>query len=174
MPAPSGAAIRRWPASRPATPWPGLRAGGLVHLPRRWLLDGVFRVGQTLGRRRKRLDGRRNIFRQMALLELVEQLKHPRATLRGLVETDVKLWNALQAKARAELAAYESHRPAQRSQRLVLLGFGADYAHPHARVPQVRRRLDVGHRDEPDPWIGDLSRQDVGDLLPQQLVDPFS
>ena len=40
-------------------------------------------------------------------------------------------------------------------------------------MAQVRRRLDLGDRREPDPRIRDLTRDDRPDLLPQELVDPL-
>ena len=54
---------------------------------------------------------------------------------------------------------------------VVALGLLADDADPDLGVPEVRRRLDLRDRDEPDPRVGDLAGQDRPDLLPQQLVD---
>src|SRR5207344_1629595 len=62
---------------------------------------------------------------------------------------------------------------AQRGERLVALRGLADDAHPDLRMAEVRRRLDRGDRREPDPRIRDLPRDDLPDLLPQQLIDPL-
>ena len=59
----------------------------------------------------------------------------------------------------------------ERPQRLVALGGLADDAHPDARGAEVRRRVDVGDRHEPDPRVLDVAGEDLADLLAQELVD---
>src|SRR5215203_629540 len=101
----------------------------------------------------------------MALLELVEELQHARAPLGGVVETDVKLRDALQAQTASKLPAHERHRPSEGGDRLLALTLLADHADPDARVPKVGRRLDLRDRREADARVRDLARQDLADLL---------
>jgi hypothetical protein len=54
---------------------------------------------------------------------------------------------------------------------VVAIGLAADHAHPHLGVPEVRRRLDVGDRREPDTRVRELLGEQCPDLLAQELVD---
>ena len=122
------------------------------------------------GRRQRLADGR-DVLVDPALLELVEQVEDPGPALERVVELEVELRDPLQPEPLAELVTDERHLPAHRGQRrLPLLGL-ADHADRHPGVAQVRRRLDVGDRGEPDPRVVDLAAEDLADLLPQQLVD---
>ena len=103
-------------------------------------------------------------------LELSKELEHARPPLSGVVELDVQVGDALEPKRPAELVADERHRPAQRRDRLRPLLRLADHAHPHLRMAQVGRRLDLGDRREPDARIRDVPGNDAADLLPQVTV----
>ena len=91
--------------------------------------------------------------------------------LHRVVEPDVELGDAPDPQPPAELVADEPHRVLERAERLLPVGPAADHAHPDLRVAEVRRRLDVGDRHEPDPRVGDLLREERADLLAQELVD---
>jgi len=105
--------------------------------------------------------------------DLGEELEDARATLGGLVEVDVEVGDALDPQAFAELVPDERHGMAERGNGRVAFGRLADDADPDLGVPQVRRRLDLRDRDEPDPRIRHVPRDDRADLLPQELVDAF-
>ena len=124
-------------------------------------------------RRRQRLGQRCVRVRDLARLELGEELEDARAALGGVVEVDVEVRDALDPQALAELVPDERHGVAERGHGGIAFGRLADDADPDLGVPQVRRRLDLGDRDEPDPRIRHVPRHDRADLLPQELVDPF-
>ena len=76
-----------------------------------------------------------------------------------VVELDVEVRDPLDPEPLAQLVPDERHRVAQRRDRGVALGRLADDAHPDLGVAQVRRRLDLGDRGEPDPRIGHVPRR---------------
>ena len=86
--------------------------------------------------------------------------------------SNVELRDALEPEPLAELVPDERHRPPERRERCLAFRRLADDADPDLGMAQVRRRLDVGDRDEADPRVGDLAGQDRPDLLAQELVDP--
>ena len=78
---------------------------------RRGAIDivGVALVRQALHGRRQRLAVRRDGVGLAALLELGDELEDPGAALRGVIEADVELRDALQPETMAQLAPDEAH-----------------------------------------------------------------
>ena len=124
-------------------------------------------------RRRQRFGQRRVRIRDLPRIELREELEDARATLGGLIEVDMKVGDALDPQALAELVPDERHGVAERRHGRISFGWLADDADPDLGVPEVRRRLDIGDRDEPDPRIRQVPRDDLADLLPEKLIDSF-
>jgi hypothetical protein len=107
----------------------------------------------------------------VTFLELREELQDPRAALCRLIGMDVERRDALQSEAPPELVLYEARRSSEGGKRRAPLGIGPDDADPYLGVAEVRCRLDVGDRREPDPRVGDVAGEDRADLLAQQLID---
>ena len=132
-------------------------------------------VSPSWGRRRtgvgQRVRERLDRLRVGPGLELVEEVQKARPPLGRVVEPDVELRDAPDPQPAAQLVADIAHRLLQRAQRLVAIGLAADHAHPYLGVPEVRRRLDVGDRREPDARVRDLLGEQRPDLLAQELVD---
>ena len=118
-------------------------------------------------------DGHVRVGRR-ARLDLGQELEDPGAALGGVVEMDVQIRDPLDPQALAELVPDERHGVAERLDRGVAFGRLADDAHPDLGVAQVLGRLDIRDRDEPDPRIRHVPRDDRADLLPEQLVDVVS
>ena len=113
----------------------------------------------------------RQLVGRAAGLQLAQQLHDAAAALDRIIEPDAELGDAPEAKPAAELMTDERHRPFKRSDRREAVLVRPDHADPDASMAKVRRRFDVGDRGEPDARVGDFSRQERRDLLPQQLVD---
>ena len=109
-----------------------------------------------------------------AVLELVDEAQDPGAALARIVQADVELRDSLDPEAHAQLVPDERHRVGERGDRGGPLGLGADDAHPDLGMPKVRRRLHVGDRGKPDPGIGNVTGQQLPDLLSEQLIDAVS
>ena len=144
----------------------------LTHRRRRLRLE-VVRLMDARHRRRQRFGQRCVRIRDLPGIDLGEELEDARTALSGLVEVDMEVGDALDPQALAELVPDERHGVAERGYGRIAFGRLADDADPDLGVPQVRRRLDLGDRDEPDPRIRHIPRDDRADLLPQELVDPF-
>ena len=132
---------------------------------------GVALVGQAADRRRQRVRERLDRLRVGPGLELVEEVQKTRPPLGRVVEPDVELRDPPDPQPAAQLVADIAHRLLQRAQRLVAIGLAADHAHPYLGVPEIRRRLDVGDRREPDARVRELLGEQRPDLLAQELVD---
>ena len=131
------------PAGRPARRR-AARLGGPRPAGRRLRVESASPSWRQPGDgRRQRLAVGGVVVRDVARLELVEELQDARAALERVVELEVELRDALDPQPLAELVADERHRPAQRGERrLPLLGL-ADDADPDLGMAQVRRRLDA-------------------------------
>src|SRR6185295_2696756 len=120
---------------------------------------------------RQGLRDRRLLGRRLAGLERGQELEHPRPALGCVVQAHVELGDPPEPDAPAQLVPDEGHRALERLQRLVTLLRLADDADPDARGRQVWRRLHVGDGHEADARVLDVAREDLADLLAQQLVD---
>ena len=100
----------------------------------------------------------------------MQELEDTGAALRGVVEANVKVRDALEPEPPAKLAPHEWHRPTEGGDGCIAFRGLTDDAHPDLRVTQVGRGLHVRDRDEADPGIADLAGHDLRDLLPQQLI----
>ena len=112
-----------------------------------------------------------DVARGLAGLEVVEQLEDPRAALDRIVEADRELRDPAQAQSPPELRPHERHRALQALDGGLAGLRLTDDAHPDLGMPEVRAGLDVGDRHEAHGGIGDLTRDEVADLLLEQLVD---
>ena len=139
----------------------------------RRLLAEVVGLMDPGDRRRQRLGHGHVRVGRRACFDVGEELEDPGAALGGVVEMDVQVRDPLDPQALAELVPDERHGVAQRLDRGIAFGRLADDAHPDLGVAQVRGRLDLRDRDEPDPRIRHITRDDRADLLAEQLVDPF-
>ena len=153
-------ALRAAPACARAAAAVGARLRRPVRPPTAAPSARVALVRERGDRRRQGLAERQRRRPARPGLELVEQLQDARAALGGVVEPDVEVGDPLDAQRPAQLVPDERHRPAERRDGRVALGRLADHADPDPRMAQVRRRLDVGDRREPDPRIGDLPGED--------------
>src|SRR4029453_11634880 len=107
----------------------------------------------------------------------MQQPEHSGTALRGVVQANVEVGDALEPQPPAKLAPHERHRAAEGSDRGIALRLLTDDAHPDLRMTQVGRGLHVRDRDEADSGISNLAGDDARDLLPQQLVEllrPFA
>jgi len=138
-------------------------------LPRNGLC--VAEMRQALDRRRQRFTDRWQVIGGVARLQLVEEAKDARSPFERLVELEMEFRDALQAEPLAELVADERHRPAERPKGLLANLRLTDDAYEDLGMAEIRSRLDPGDRRKPDPRIGDLAGNDLGDLLPQKFVD---
>ena len=142
---------------------PGRRLGG-----RRL---GVAEMRQALNGRRQGFADRRDIVEDVARLELVQEVEDTGSPLERLVQLQVEFRDALDPQPLAQLVPNERHGPAERPKGLLAVVRLADDADEHLCMPEIRGRLDPGDRRKPDPRIGDLAGDDLGDLLPQEFVD---
>src|SRR2546430_2506952 len=100
--------------------------------------------------------------------ELINQLRHADPALDGRVLFERELRCPLQPQLAGQPALQDAVRRLQAGQALSLLLLGAEDADEDPRVPQIRRRLDSRHGDEPDPRVFELT-----DRLRQHLADGF-
>ncbi len=118
---------------------------------------------------RQRL-GHRSRIRFVARLEFLEDGQHARALLRGLIEPQVELRDAADAKL-AEAMPNEWHRPPKGPDGRLALVRGPDDRDPDRAVSQVGGDFDARDGHETDARILDLTGDDAADLLAEQLVD---
>src|SRR5256714_1510048 len=100
--------------------------------------------------------------------ELINQLRHADPALDGRIVFERELRCPLQPQLAGQPALQDAVRRLQAGQALSLLLLGAEDADEDPRVPQIRRRLDSRHGDEPDPRVFELT-----DRLRQHLADGF-
>src|SRR5256886_3935401 len=100
--------------------------------------------------------------------ELINQLRHADPALDGRIVFERELRCPLQPQLAGQPALQDAVRRLQAGQGLSLLLLGAEDADEDPRVPQIRRRLDSRHGDEPDPRVFELT-----DRLRQHLADGF-
>src|SRR5262249_20966448 len=89
------------------------------------------------------------------------------------VEPEADLRHLAHLDPLAELAADEAGGAVQAFEGRLLLLLRAEHADEHLGVAQVARDLGVRDGHEADAGVLHLAADDVTDLAPQQLLDPF-
>ena len=161
-------------------PW--RRRRGLAGLPRRHARQGrhvvrVALVRQPRDRRRERLADRRHVLGRSRPAS--SSLRSWRTRVPRSRVSSSSRWNSgirfMRSRLPSSCRTNGIARPIAASVAFRSLGL-ADDADRHLGVAEIRRRLDVGDRGEPNPRVVDLAPDDLADLLAQQLVDldPFA
>src|SRR6266540_3434031 len=102
--------------------------------------------------------------------EFIDQLGHADPALYRRIVLEGQLWGSFEPQFTRDPRLQHRVSRLQAGERLRALALRAEDGHEDARVPQVGRRLDSGHGDEPDARILELS-DSFGQHLPDRLVD---
>src|SRR5579862_3778486 len=101
--------------------------------------------------------------------ELVDELAHSHAALdRGIV-LERELRGPLHSQLARETRLEQSVRRVESRQGRLALAAGAENADVDGRMPQIGRRIDARHRDEPDARVLELGNG-FGENLPNRFV----
>src|SRR5580765_707864 len=101
--------------------------------------------------------------------EFIDQLCHADPAFDRRIVFELQLGSSFHAQLPREPGLQDRVRRLQADQRLLPLSLRAEDGHEHARMTQIRRRLDAGHGDEPDSRVLQLAHP-FGEDLPDRLV----
>src|SRR2546429_1438914 len=108
-------------------------------------------------------------------LDFTKKLANPHAVGHALVELKMQVGREAQVRqTQTQLAADEPLRVIQAIDRRLASIVFADDAHLHRGIAKVRTELDLADRGHPDPWIFQVSDDDLADFLPQLCGDAFN
>src|SRR5438132_9953920 len=108
-------------------------------------------------------------------LNFTQKLADPDAVGHALVELKMQVGSEAQVReTQAQLAADEPFRVIQAIDRRLASIVLADDAHLHRGIAKVWTELDLADRGHPDPWILQVSDDDLADFLAQLCGDAFN
>src|SRR5436305_4373470 len=103
--------------------------------------------------------------------ELVDQAGHAHAALDRRIVLEGQLRSSFHSELAREPRLEDTVRGLEPHQAGAPFPARAEHADVDRRVPQIRRRLDRSHSDEPDPRVLELGKR-FGEHLPHRLVHP--
>src|SRR5207247_10597527 len=104
-------------------------------------------------------------------LDVAEQLLDPVLPGDRFVVLERELRRSLQAQPRSDLAAEKRRRTSERALGIAPARLVAERGVVHARLLQVRRHLHAGQRDEADPGIANVAREQQRELATNLFAD---
>src|SRR5436190_12048810 len=102
--------------------------------------------------------------------ELIDELRHADPTLDRRIVFERQLGSPLHSQLAGQAGLEQPMCRREPGQRLLALRLGAEHAHEHPRMAQIRGGLDAGHGDEADPRVLQLPYA-LRDDLAHGLVD---